>query len=106
MAAATEKNTDASWMAMSGECRRRGRLSQLLRANRAWVRTANPGWPRVERLDAQVRAILGTPEVRERLLAAGLEPSPSTPEELEEIIRSDIAKWAKVIKAANIKSSS
>ena len=44
--------------------------------------------------------------MREKLLAAGLEPSPTTPEELGEIIRNDIAKWARVIKAANIKSSS
>jgi len=60
----------------------------------------------VERFNAHIRAILGTPEVRERLLAAGLEPSPTTADELGEIIRSDIAKWAKVIKAANIKPSS
>lgn len=53
-----------------------------------------------------IRAILETPDVRERLLAAGLEPSPTTPEEFAEIIRNDVAKWARVIKAAGIKSDS
>jgi tripartite-type tricarboxylate transporter receptor subunit TctC len=53
-----------------------------------------------------IRAILETPEIRDKLLAAGLEPSPTTPEEFAEIIRSDIAKWSKVIKASGIKSDS
>jgi tripartite-type tricarboxylate transporter receptor subunit TctC len=41
--------------------------------------------------------------VRAKLLAAGLEPAPTTVEEFREIIRNDIDKWAKVIKAAGIK---
>jgi tripartite-type tricarboxylate transporter receptor subunit TctC len=59
----------------------------------------------VERLNAEIRSILGTPEVRDKMLAAGLEPAPTTVAEFAEIIRSDIAKWAKVIKAAGIKSN-
>jgi len=50
-----------------------------------------------------IRAILESPDVRTKLLAAGLEPAPTTVEDFREIIRNDIDKWAKVIKAAGIK---
>jgi tripartite-type tricarboxylate transporter receptor subunit TctC len=56
----------------------------------------------VETYNRHIRAILETPEVRAKLLAAGLEPAPTTVEEFREIIRSDTEKWAKVIKAAGI----
>jgi tripartite-type tricarboxylate transporter receptor subunit TctC len=57
----------------------------------------------VEKYNAHIRAILETPEVREKLVGAGLEPAPTTVEEFRAIIRSDIEKWASVIKAAGIK---
>jgi tripartite-type tricarboxylate transporter receptor subunit TctC len=57
----------------------------------------------INRLSSNVRAILESPEVRDKLLATGLEPAPTTPEELGDIIRSEIVRWAKVIKDANIK---
>jgi len=59
----------------------------------------------VGRLNSDIRAILDTPQVRDRLIAAGLEPAPTTPEELGEIIRSEIGRWAKVIKSAGITSN-
>ncbi len=57
----------------------------------------------VETYNRHIRAILQAPEVRAKLLAAGLEPAPTSVAEFREIIRSDIEKWAKVIKAAGIK---
>jgi len=42
-------------------------------------------------------------ETRERLLAQGFEPVGSTPAEFGAYIKAEIAKWAKVIKAAGIK---
>jgi tripartite-type tricarboxylate transporter receptor subunit TctC len=57
----------------------------------------------VEAYNRHIRAILETADVRAKLLAAGLEPAPTTVEQFREIIRSDIGKWAKVIKAAGIK---
>jgi len=44
------------------------------------------------------------PDVRERLSALGFEPIASTPEEFADRIRWEIDKWAKVIRAANIKA--
>jgi len=41
-------------------------------------------------------------EVRERLIADGLEPMGTTPRELDEHVAREIAKWAKVAKAAGL----
>ena len=38
------------------------------------------------------------PDVRERLLGLGAEPVASTPEQFGEFIRTEIPKWAKVVK--------
>lgn len=43
------------------------------------------------------------PNIRARFIADGSDPVGSTPEEFTDLIRSDIAKWAKVIKLAGIK---
>ena len=42
-------------------------------------------------------------DVRKRLAAMGVEPIGTTPEQLETIMRSEMEKWTKVIRAANIK---
>lgn len=57
---------------------------------------------RIRFLNAHIVAILESPEVRERYLAAGLEPAASTPEEFGQFIRVEVARWAKVIKEAGI----
>jgi tripartite-type tricarboxylate transporter receptor subunit TctC len=56
----------------------------------------------VSRLNKVIVTALGTAELRDQLSGAGLDPEPSTPEELGKILRSDVAKWAKIIKAAGI----
>lgn len=56
----------------------------------------------VVRLNSHLVAVLESAETRERLLTAGVEPSPSSPEEFSEVIRSEISNWAKVIKDAKI----
>lgn len=45
---------------------------------------------------------LKTPELRERLLKLGALPSANSPDEFSAFIKSEIAKWAKVAKAARI----
>ncbi len=57
----------------------------------------------VNRLSGEIGAALNDEAVRNTLRALGVEPSPSTPEAFEAIIRSETAKWAKVIRTANIK---
>jgi len=54
----------------------------------------------IGRMNAELVAALKRQEIRERVIAAGAEPSPSTPEEFGALIRSEIVKWAEVIKAS------
>jgi tripartite-type tricarboxylate transporter receptor subunit TctC len=57
----------------------------------------------VSKLNAEVNAILQMPDVRERLDTLGAEPMGGTPADVAALIRTDLAKWAEVVKAANIK---
>src|SRR5262249_62364906 len=49
-------------------------------------------------------AVLRDPKVREMLVKQGIEPGGSTPQELRAQVESEIARWAKVIKDAEIKT--
>ncbi len=57
----------------------------------------------VGRLNTELTRILKTPLVRERLAQDGAVPMPSTPEEFSALIKLEMAKWAQVVKAANIR---
>jgi tripartite-type tricarboxylate transporter receptor subunit TctC len=57
--------------------------------------------PIVERLNAEVVAILKEPAVVERLRALGNEPRPCTPEEFKARMAADIAKWTAVVDNSN-----
>ena len=59
--------------------------------------------PVVDKLQAEVKKILKSPEVAKRLAEIGLEPVGSTPEELAAYQRAEIAKWAKVVKDSGAK---
>jgi tripartite-type tricarboxylate transporter receptor subunit TctC len=57
----------------------------------------------IEALNVALRKTLSNPAVHDRLLQTGAEPAPSTPEELTALLQQDTEKWAKLIKAKNIK---
>lgn len=57
----------------------------------------------VARLNAELVRAFSSPEVTKPLIAQGLEPIPGTPEAFAAHIRSEIAKYAKLIKQANIR---
>ncbi len=59
--------------------------------------------PIVDRLYAEISRILKEPDVQERLAKLGLDPSGMPPAELAAFQKAEIEKWAKVVKAANIK---
>lgn len=65
---------------------------------------APAGTPRavIERLHKDVSVTLNSAEVRDALLARGIESAASTPEEFTAYIRSETEKWGKVIRAANL----
>ena len=56
----------------------------------------------VNRLNAELAQTLKVPDVRERLAADGAEPRLSTPEQFGAFIKTEIDKWAKVIRDAKI----
>lgn len=56
----------------------------------------------IDLLYREVAKIVAVPEFRERLVALGFEPIASTPDEFADWIKTEIAKWAKVIRDANI----
>jgi tripartite-type tricarboxylate transporter receptor subunit TctC len=66
---------------------------------------APAGTPRghVEKLSAEFGKIVALPEIRERLAVQGMVPFHTTPDQLSAIIKADIAKYAAVIKSANLK---
>jgi tripartite-type tricarboxylate transporter receptor subunit TctC len=57
----------------------------------------------IAKLNSAFTAALKDPEVVKKLLAAGAVPAPNTPEEMSEILKSDLARWGKIIKARGIK---
>ncbi len=59
--------------------------------------------PVIAQLNGEIVRLLKLPDVRERLLSLGVEIHGSTPEEFDAFGRAEIDKWAKVIKAANVR---
>ena len=72
----------------------------------SWVSILAPAKtprPVIDRLYREIAAVLLTHPVRERYLVLGIEPVGSTPEQFADQIRADLARWEKVVKAANIR---
>ena len=60
----------------------------------------------INRWHTELVKILKTPDMKGRLATEGLEAVGSTPEEFRAVLKREVAKWAKVIKDANVKISS
>jgi tripartite-type tricarboxylate transporter receptor subunit TctC len=58
--------------------------------------------PIVDRISRALEAALATSEVRERLDTAGCEPNSAPLKQFADIIKADVALWAKVVKEAGI----
>jgi tripartite-type tricarboxylate transporter receptor subunit TctC len=58
--------------------------------------------PTIERIHADIGRIAAEPDFQERLLREGAETDPMTLERFAQFIREQSARWAKVIRAANI----
>lgn len=57
----------------------------------------------VTRLNAELGKILAAPDSRERMAAAGFDPLASTAERFAEFLKTETARYARVIKDANLK---
>ena len=56
----------------------------------------------IRRFNSELGAVLAMPEMKERLLGAGIDARASTPAEFHELITRDITRWAEVVKKARI----
>jgi tripartite-type tricarboxylate transporter receptor subunit TctC len=59
--------------------------------------------PIIEQLHGEVVKVLQRRDVRESLLLRGVEPKSTTPEQLHALLKAEIEKWTKVVKATGAK---
>jgi tripartite-type tricarboxylate transporter receptor subunit TctC len=59
--------------------------------------------PVIARLNQAISQVLNTPDIREKLFNSGMEIVASSPDEFAALLRSEIAKWTKVIQKAGIR---
>lgn len=59
--------------------------------------------PVVARLNAEVKRMLDSKDVREKFTRAGLDPNWSTPEQFSNLLKSELPKWRKVIQESGAK---
>jgi len=57
----------------------------------------------IVRLNREIVKAMNTPDVRDKFAQQGVDPAASTPEEFAEFIRTEVARWGKVIRTAGIK---
>jgi tripartite-type tricarboxylate transporter receptor subunit TctC len=58
----------------------------------------------IARLNAEIVKAMSLPDIREKLIAQGTDPVGSTPQAFGAFMKSEMAKWAGVIKSANIRA--
>ena len=68
--------------------------------------TAPAATPReiVQRLNAEVRKALATPDLQQRFAELSLSVTPGSPEELDALIKSETVRWGEVIRRAGIRA--
>ena len=57
----------------------------------------------IARLNAETVKMLNLPETKERFVSLGAEPVGNTPEEFAAYLKSEIAKWGKVVRESGAK---
>ena len=57
----------------------------------------------VARLNTEIARLMAAPDTKKALFDAGVEPTPSTPEEMSAYLAEELTRWGKVVKDANIK---
>lgn len=70
----------------------------------AFYTTAGTPRPIIDRISAAIASAIKAPDVSERLLALGMEPVGSTPQELARRMADDAAKWAPAVKASGFRA--
>ncbi|HYC47250.1 MAG TPA: tripartite tricarboxylate transporter substrate binding protein [Burkholderiales bacterium] len=68
----------------------------------AWAATGGTPQPVIQKLNAEINAILRTPETAKRFAVESAEVDPKTPAEIRKMIPADLAKWEKVARDAGM----
>src|SRR5215213_1189578 len=74
----------------------------------AWVGVLAPAkTPRdiVTLLHQEITKVVQMPELRDRLVSLGFEPAATNPQELADLIKSELPRWRNVVRTANIKAN-
>lgn len=66
------------------------------------VGPANMPAPVVRQLNETLNAVLGAPDLREKLSVEAVEPMPMSPEAFAQFVRADIERWTQLARARNI----
>jgi tripartite-type tricarboxylate transporter receptor subunit TctC len=56
----------------------------------------------VARLNAELRKIIDTPEIKAKIATVGFEAFSSTPEEFDEFVKAQLVKWTRMVKESGI----
>jgi tripartite-type tricarboxylate transporter receptor subunit TctC len=59
----------------------------------------------VAKLNAAMTSALTDAEISRKLLASGATPAPTTPQEFAELLKSELARWGRVVREKGIKES-
>ena len=71
-----------------------------------WLALLAPaGTPKdiVAKLNVEILKTMNSPETKKALYDAGVEPTPSTPEEMSDYMIKELERWGKVVKEAGVK---
>jgi tripartite-type tricarboxylate transporter receptor subunit TctC len=74
-----------------------------LRAWYGWLAPTGTPRPIIDRVSTELARILALPDIRQNLQGQGMEPFVSTPDQMTKLIASDRARFAKIIKTANVR---
>jgi tripartite-type tricarboxylate transporter receptor subunit TctC len=67
------------------------------------VAPAGTPQPIVDQLQKEIAKIVAAPDVKEKLVSIGFIPIANTPQQFGVRIKTEMDKWAKVVRAANLK---
>ena len=68
-----------------------------------WLAPAGTPKATVDKLSLQIMPAFKRQDIRDRLIQMGIDPVGSSPAEFDQFLKSEVAKWAKVIKDAGVK---
>jgi len=59
--------------------------------------------PIIAALNSEIVKAIATQDVRDRLAAAGVQPKSSSPEEVTAVLKSEVARWGKIVKESGVR---